>query len=64
MSLYTLIFFLNQIESVSCSKYFGLSNAKYYSHIIHNDYLIGSSTQRENAIFKLACSGNENFVRK
>lgn len=63
-SLCTLNLFVNQIELKACSKYFNLSNARYYPHIINDDYLKGSSLSRKKVLFNLAWAGKENLVRK
>jgi len=62
--LTSLNLFVNQIELKSCSNYFKLSNARYYPHIIQNDYLKGPAAQRKKVLFNLSWSGKENLVRK
>lgn len=64
IKLTTLNLFVSDLELDSCSKYFRLKNARYYPHIIHQDYLQGASEFRELKIFNLAWSGKENLKRK
>jgi glycosyltransferase involved in cell wall biosynthesis len=56
--------FVSQLELQSCSKYFKLTNSRYYPHILHEDYLAGPSDKRNNALFNIAWSGKENLIRK
>jgi glycosyltransferase involved in cell wall biosynthesis len=60
----SLNLFVSQLELEHCSKYFGLRNAGYFPHCLHDDYLKGPSTQRRMAVFNLAWSGRQNLVRK
>ncbi len=62
--LSTLNLFVSHLELEGCSKYFKLKNARYYPHIIHEDYLQGASNLREKSLFNLAWSGIENLKRK
>ncbi|MEI7423444.1 MAG: glycosyltransferase [Prolixibacteraceae bacterium] len=62
--LSTLNLFVSQLELLNCSEYFKLKNARYYPHIIHDDYLQGPIKQREKALFNISWSGKENLKRK
>ena len=62
--LTSLNLFVNQIELKSCSKHFKLSNARYYPHTIHSDYLKGPADQRRRVLFNLAWSEKTNLIRK
>jgi glycosyltransferase involved in cell wall biosynthesis len=62
--LCTLNLFVSQLELTGCSKHFNLTNAKYYPHVIHNDYLKGPSANRKLSLFNLAWSSKENMIRK
>jgi glycosyltransferase involved in cell wall biosynthesis len=62
--LCTLNLFVSQLELEGCSKYFQLSNARYYPHIIHDDYLKGPSKERRKSLFNLAWGEKGNLIRK
>jgi glycosyltransferase involved in cell wall biosynthesis len=60
----SLNLFVSQLELEQCSKYFGLNNAGYLPHCLHDDYLEGPSAKRRCAVFNLAWSGKQNLIRK
>jgi glycosyltransferase involved in cell wall biosynthesis len=60
----SLNLFVSRLELELCSEYFGLNNAAYFPHCLHDDYLKGPSTERRRAVFNLAWSGKQNLVRK
>jgi len=62
--LTSLNLFVSRLELTGCSQYFKLANARYYPHIIHDDYLKGSNSVQEKSLFNLAWSGKQNLVRK
>ncbi len=62
--LSTLNLFLNQHEYEDCTKYFRLSNSRYYPCVISRDYLNGPATQQSKSLFNLAWSGKGNLIRK
>jgi len=62
--LSTLNLFVNQEEFKNCSTFFGIHSARYYPHVVNNDYLCGPSLNREKILFNLAWSGRDNLIRK
>lgn len=62
--LATLNLFVNRSELKGCSDYFGLRNARYFPHIIDEDYLEGPFEFRLPTLFNLAWSGKKNLIRK
>jgi len=60
----TLNLFVNPGELKNCSEFFSLNSARYYPHIVSDDYLQGPSTNRKKVLFNLAWSGKENLIRK
>lgn len=62
--LATLNLFIDENELRDCTKYFGLSTARYYPCIVSDDYLQGPGPEREVVIFNLAWSGKGNLIRK
>jgi glycosyltransferase involved in cell wall biosynthesis len=60
----SLNLFVNHLEMEQCSRHFGLNNAGYLPHCLHDDYLKGPSAKRRSALFNLAWSGKQNLIRK
>jgi len=56
--------FLDEGELAACAAYFGLTNARYYPAVVHDDYLLGPAPERELAVFNIAWSGKGNIIRK
>jgi glycosyltransferase involved in cell wall biosynthesis len=60
----SLNLFVNHHELINCTKYFKLKSSKYFPHIISNDYLNGSKTEKQVELFNISWSGRKNLVRK
>lgn len=60
----TLNLFVNKSELNECRKYFKLNSARFYPHVISNDYLCNSAIEREMSLFNISWSGKKNLVRK
>lgn len=60
----TLNLFVNRQELDGCSAHFRLRNARYFPHVVNDDYLRGPGARRTCALFNISWSGKQNLVRK
>lgn len=62
--LASLNLFVNNKELTSCKRYFNLNNARYYPHIVHDDYINQPLGIREKKLLNISMHTENNLIRK